>query len=70
MRHCEVPPGWGLLECPPTWLDDDAPLERLDEPPTLNVVIPAEPRDAIDRHRVRMLRNIAVAASSRAYARA
>ncbi|MHC5025480.1 MAG: hypothetical protein ACYTGR_01795 [Planctomycetota bacterium] len=69
VRHCEVPPGWGLLECPPSWLDDEAEHDRLDEPPTFTVAIPAEPRDASERHRVRMLRNIAVAASSRAYAR-
>ena len=63
IRRCEVPPGWGLLECPRNWLRDEdgggqdyreiALLETI-EAPTLN---------SRADHRTRLLRNIAVSAS-------
>lgn len=70
IRLAELPPGWGLLECPAEvletmWEDGQA---RLDEPPALHVAREAPALAATERHRLRLLRNIAVAASLRAFA--
>ena len=63
IKQAELPPGWGLLQCPPEWLDPETTKARLDEPPQLEVVIDAPLRRGRDEHRLRLLRNIAVAAS-------
>jgi hypothetical protein len=67
IRRSELPPGWGLLECPPQWLDDEAHRDRLDDPPRLRVVVDSPHHTSRDEHRQRLLRNIAVAASYAAY---
>ncbi len=69
IRHCEVPPGWGLLECPPQWLDEDQPHERQDEPAALQTTVEAPGLRSRDDHRLRLLRNIAVSASFAALGR-
>ncbi len=63
IKQAEVPPGWGLLQCPPAWLDPETVDKRLDESPQLEIVIEAPLRRGRDEHRLRLLRNIAVAAS-------
>lgn len=63
VRRCEVPPGWGLLECPKSWFDDEASRDRLDHPPLPSVAVEAPALMPLARHRDRLLRNIAVAAS-------
>ncbi|MCH7849059.1 MAG: hypothetical protein IIB53_11920 [Planctomycetes bacterium] len=63
IRHCEVPPGWGLLECPPQWLDQDRADERQEEPAALRTTVEAPELRSRDDRRVRLLRNIAVSAS-------
>ncbi|MHC5024042.1 MAG: hypothetical protein ACYTGG_09030 [Planctomycetota bacterium] len=63
VRRCELPVGWGLLECPREWLDGDAHRDRLDEPPMLDESVAAPEQEADPERRVRLLRNIAVAAS-------
>jgi hypothetical protein len=67
IRRHELPSGWGLLECPPQWLDGHAHRDRLEEPPTLTEVVPAPTHECQDLHRQRLLRNIAVAASFAAH---
>ena len=63
IRHCEIPPGWGLLECPKAWLDETSADESHDEPPALLPAVEAPPFNSRDQHRTRLLRNIAVSAS-------
>ncbi len=63
IRHCHIPPGWGLLECPKAWLDEDSAHETHDEPPSLKPIVEAPQLRSSDQHRVRLLRNIAVSAS-------
>ena len=63
IRHCEVPPGWGLLECPKAWLDEDSAHESHDEPPALKPIVEAPQLRSSDQHRTCLLRNIAVSAS-------
>ena len=63
IRHCEIPPGWGLLECPKAWLDEDSAHESHHEPPVLKPIVEAPQLRSSDEHRVRLLRNIAVSAS-------
>ncbi len=69
IRRCELPPGWGLLECPPQWLDQDRAHERQDEPAALQTTVEAPGRRSRDDHRLRLLRNIAVSASFAALGR-
>ena len=61
IRPGELPSGWGLLECPPRSLD---PSKR---PPgdALRVAVEAPPRSSRGDFRVRLLRNIAIAACRR-----
>ena len=62
----ELSPGWGLLEFPDKWLE--APDDGL-EAAELSVRLrraPATSAAVHDRHRLRLLRNIAVAATARA----
>ena len=63
IRLCEIPPGWGLLECPRAWLDEESAHESHDEPPALKPIVEAPPLRSSDQHRYRLLRNIAVSAS-------
>lgn len=69
IRHCEIPPGWGLLECPPQWLDEDRAGEHQDEPAVLQMAVEAPGLRSRDDRRVRLLRNIAVSASFAALGR-
>lgn len=69
IRHCEIPPGWGLLECPPQWLDQDRAHEPQDEPPALQTTVEAPRLRSLETHRVRLLRNIAISASFSALGR-
>lgn len=60
IRRCEIPPGWGLLECPRNWLKDDGgDFTEI----ALREAIKATRLSAQENHRVRLLRNIAVSAS-------
>lgn len=69
IRPCELPRGWGLLECPTRCLERIDQEIRLDEPPALRVrVEAAELRPRAD-FRMRLLRQIAVAATMRAHQR-
>ncbi len=68
IRPRELPPGWGLLECPPDWLESDEPVGLFDGPPLARVRIPAPMHESRHRYRQRLLRNIAVAASYKAFA--
>ena len=63
IRRRELPDGWGLLECSPRWLDPEAAGEDLWSTPGLEVTVEAPLLSSRDRHRRRLLRNIAVAAS-------
>ena len=63
IRQCEIPPGWGLLECPRAWLDEESAHESQDEPPALKPIVEAPQLRSSDQHRTRLLRNIAVSAS-------
>ena len=69
IRRCELPPGWGLLECPKAWLDEDSAHESHDEPPALKPIVEAPQLRSSDQHRTRLLRNIAVSASFAALGR-
>jgi hypothetical protein len=60
----ELPVGWGLLECPEARLrGEPGPEDRFDEPPRLSVRTDGAEYRATEPHRLRLLRNIAVAAS-------
>lgn len=63
IRHREVPPGWGLLECTRRGLRDDDTRADLFGASVLHVAVTAPPQPAREQHRIRLLRNIAVAAS-------
>lgn len=69
MRRSELPTGWGLLECPPQWLDEQAENDRLDDPPRLRVAVEPARLSCREDRRMRLLRNVAVAASYAAYRR-
>jgi hypothetical protein len=69
IRPCELPRGWGLLECSARCLEDVDVQARFDEPPALRMKVEAaELRPRAD-FRLRMLRNIAVAATMAAHQR-
>jgi hypothetical protein len=62
IKRRELPPGWGLLECPRAWLDAAAAGSAA-APPTVHVAADAPchaPRPQVTQ---RLLRNIAVAAT-------
>jgi hypothetical protein len=63
----ELPPGWGLLECPKSALKPDADINAdLFGASVLSVTLRAPQLAPKDKHRQRLLRNIAVSASSAA----
>ena len=64
IRRSELPPGWGLLECPTRWLRPDAFCRRADTG-ALRLTVEPTSRPAPTEYRQRLLRNIAVAASRR-----
>ncbi|MHC5114650.1 MAG: hypothetical protein ACYTGP_09505 [Planctomycetota bacterium] len=67
LRMREVPPGWGLLECPSHVLRDDGdPNADLFGDSQLEIIVRAKPQASQERFRQRILRNIAVAASAAA----
>ncbi len=69
IRPGEVPPGWGLLECPRRMIErPDSIPERLGELAEDAVRVRIEPpeRWTPEKRRVRLLRNIAVAATRNA----
>ncbi len=59
----ELPTGWGLAECPPDLLA--SPARRFTDWPRLEraITVPAPAHGASPQHRLRVLRNIAVAAT-------
>src|SRR5262245_19156742 len=61
IQPSELPPGWGLLECPPKCLSDDEP--GLFEASELSVAVNSPERGSKPAFRSRLLRNIAVSAS-------
>ncbi len=64
IRPAELPGAWGLLECPREFLESDHDEATLyDESPRLSVKYDAAELTAQEKHRSRLLRNIAVAAS-------
>jgi len=67
IRIGELPPGWGLLECPDDWLADEDPGAGLfDGPRMFTVRHPAPLHQSKFKRRMRLLRNIAVSASYKA----
>jgi hypothetical protein len=66
IRPCELPRGWGLLDCPPRSLDQIPANDRLDEPPALSIRIEGPQLQSKPEFRLRLLRNIAVAATKAA----
>lgn len=68
IRLGELPPGWGLLECPDDWLAADDPGAGLfDGPRVFDVRRPAPLHQSKSMRRLRLLRNIAVSASYKAH---
>ncbi len=65
IRQRELPPGWGLLECPEQWLNDES-AGLFDGPQQLSVRVPAPRHECKFKWRMRLLRNIAVSASYKA----
>lgn len=63
VKKRELPPGWGLLECPETELTGDDPNADLFGRSLLQIRVKAPLLRARDEYRHRLLRNIAVAAS-------
>ena len=63
IRPAELPVGWGLLECPRECLESGFDNNLFDEPPRLEVKFDSAELTAQEKHRSRLLRNIAVAAS-------
>jgi hypothetical protein len=64
VRPRELPSGWGLLECDPRELDSGGSLGLFDRPAALHIASAAVEHRAQHRHRLRLLRNIAVSASA------
>jgi len=65
VRRNEVPPRWGLLECDAKMLAGDpdvAPAAMLSSILSFSVTVPAAAQPAREHRRVRLLRNIAIAA--------
>lgn len=61
IKRRELPRGWGLLECPRRRLADASAASAN----ALQVAVEAPPQSSRPEHRVRLLRNIAVAACRR-----
>jgi hypothetical protein len=68
LKPHELPPGWGLLECPRRWLHDPPSLFDVAGPPILRVAAAAPERNAPLKFHHALLRNIAVAATRAAQA--
>jgi hypothetical protein len=66
VRRRELPPGWGLLECPGSALKDEDPNADLFGRSRLEVTVRSPILTPREEYRQRLLRNIAVAASSAA----
>jgi hypothetical protein len=66
LKPRELPPGWGLLECPPRALRNADPNANLFGDSVLRVAVKAPALRPRMDFRERMLRNIAVAASAAA----
>jgi hypothetical protein len=66
IQRRELPPGWGLLECPRSALRADDPNADLFGRSLLEVIVGAPIHTPREEYRQRLLRNIAVAASSAA----
>ncbi len=67
IRAKELPHGWGLLACPRALLGSEP---RAPEGPGLRVIHGATERSSSEEHRLRLLRNIAVAATRASVGRA
>jgi hypothetical protein len=65
IRPRELPPGWGLLECPEIWLAADG-ASLFDGPQLFEVRVPAPLHESKQKWKLRLLRNIAVSASYKA----
>lgn len=63
IQRRELPPGWGLLECPQSALRADDPNADLFGQSLLEVTAQAPLHTPREEHRQRLLRNIAVSAS-------
>jgi hypothetical protein len=63
IRPCELPRGWGLLECPAECLEPLGESDRFTERPQLSVRLESREHGTHPERRLRWLRNIAVAAS-------
>lgn len=61
LRPGELPSGWGLLEIPASWLRPPADDGTYAEPLRAHLRPGRGTADSTDRHRMRLLRNIAVA---------
>ncbi len=61
IRRRELPPGWGLLECSRRWLAGSGQGAE----PALRIAVEAPEQSSRTERRVRLLRNIAVAACRR-----
>lgn len=67
IRPRELPPGWGLLECPDDWLCNGGDSASLfDGPQLFEVRVPAPLHESKMKWKMRLLRNIAVSASYKA----
>ena len=66
IQRRELPPGWGLLECPKSALRANDPNADLFGRSLLEVTVGAPIHTSREEYRQRLLRNIAVAASSAA----
>ncbi len=69
IRPCELPRGWGLLEAPRRALEQVNGQMLLDEPPEMTIKVEADELRSRSDFRLRMLRNIAVAATMAAHHR-
>jgi hypothetical protein len=65
----ELPAGWGLLECPRRLLEKPPGLFDMVGEPALEVTVKSPDHECRPRHRLRLLRNIAVAATRAAMGR-
>jgi len=64
LRPRDLPDGWGLLEAPRSTLEEGDPSADLFGRTVLSVRVRAQPLDSRETYRLRVLRNIAVAASA------
>ncbi|MCH8153056.1 MAG: hypothetical protein IH830_11890 [Planctomycetes bacterium] len=62
IRQRDLPSGWGLLECSQEWLREPGTASRRPNNPPLSITVEAPQHSSRPQHRLRLLRNIAVAA--------